>query len=54
MAVAIRRESLTASGNHFSCSMTAVLLARVHAYGGVEAVQEVLELAGSARRPRRR
>lgn len=36
-------------GNHFSCSMTAVLLARVEAYGGSAAVEHVLELAGSDR-----
>jgi diguanylate cyclase (GGDEF)-like protein len=36
-------------GNDFSCAMTAVLLARVHAFGGEEAVLELLEVAGSAR-----
>jgi diguanylate cyclase (GGDEF)-like protein len=36
-------------GNHFSCSMTAVLLARVRAFGGARAVAEVLEAAGSQR-----
>src|SRR6185312_8940410 len=41
----------TSAGNHFSCSMSAVLLARVHAYGGAEAVAEVLTLAGSRRSP---
>jgi diguanylate cyclase (GGDEF)-like protein len=39
----------TSAGNHFSCSMSAVLLARVRAYGGAEAVTEVLSLAGSRR-----
>jgi diguanylate cyclase (GGDEF)-like protein len=39
----------TSSGNHFSCSMSAVLLARVHARGGDAAVGEVLRLAGSKR-----
>jgi diguanylate cyclase (GGDEF)-like protein len=36
-------------GNHFSCAMTAVLIARVHAFGGEEAVAELLEVAGSRR-----
>jgi hypothetical protein len=38
-----------AGGNHFSCSMSAVLLARVHAFGGDQAVGELLTLAGSER-----
>ncbi len=41
----------TSAGNHFSCSMSAVLLARVHAFGGPEAVAEVLRLAESRRDP---
>ncbi len=41
--------SSTGHGNHFSCSMTAVLLARVDAYGGEEAVEELLREAGSQR-----
>jgi diguanylate cyclase (GGDEF)-like protein len=41
--------SRTDRGDHFSCSMSAVLLARVAAFGGQEAVQEVLRLAGSPR-----
>jgi diguanylate cyclase (GGDEF)-like protein len=50
MAIALQRDSdFTAKGNHFSCSMTAVLLARVQAYGGREAVDELLERAGSPR-----
>jgi len=36
-------------GRHFSCSMTAVLVARVEAYSGQPGVQHLLELAGSAR-----
>ena len=40
-----------ADGNHFSCSMSAVLLARVHAFGGDQAVGELLALAGSERSP---
>ena len=40
-----------ADGNHFSCSMSAVLLARVHAFGGDQAVGQLLELAGSRRSP---
>ncbi|HEX8977201.1 MAG TPA: sensor domain-containing diguanylate cyclase [Solirubrobacteraceae bacterium] len=38
------------AGQHFSCSLSAVLLARVHDYGGDPAVAEVLDRAG-ARRP---
>ena len=38
-------------GNHFSCSMTAVLLGRVHDHGGDAAVAEVLQLAESPRSP---
>ncbi len=50
MAIALPRDSdFTAKGNHFSCSMSAVLVARVQAYGGREAVDEVLERAGSSR-----
>ncbi|HSC01985.1 MAG TPA: diguanylate cyclase [Solirubrobacteraceae bacterium] len=41
--------SRTDRGDHFSCSMSAVLLARVAAFGGQEAVYEVLRLAGSPR-----
>ncbi len=52
MAIASQPGSdVTAHGNHFSCSMSAVLLARVQAYGGREAVDEVLALAGSRRTP---
>jgi len=39
------------AGSHFSCSMTAVMLARVHAYGGAPAVGELLREAGSSRTP---
>jgi hypothetical protein len=39
----------TDRGDHFSCSMSAVLLARVAAHGGTEAVDEVLRLAESRR-----
>ena len=52
MAVALELESSpTAGGNHFSCSMTAVLLSRVQASGGQDAVAELLHLAGSKRSP---
>jgi diguanylate cyclase (GGDEF)-like protein len=44
------RGARTDRGDHFSCSMSAVLLARVAAFGGQEAVHEVLRRAGSARR----
>jgi diguanylate cyclase (GGDEF)-like protein len=50
MAVVLQRGSDPVSrGNHFSCSMSAVLLARVEAFGGARAVAEVLETAGSQR-----
>jgi diguanylate cyclase (GGDEF)-like protein len=50
MAIALDRGSdFTAHGNHFSCSMTTVLVARVQAYGGNEAVNEMLKVAGSRR-----
>ena len=45
------RPSLTASGNHFSCSISAVLLAEVVELAGEQAVPELLELAGSQRSP---
>jgi hypothetical protein len=52
MAVAPEPQpSPTARGNHFSCSMTAVLLARVRAAGGQDSVAELLRLAGSKRSP---
>jgi diguanylate cyclase (GGDEF)-like protein len=38
-----------AGGNHFSCSMSAVLIARVHAFGGSDAVAELLRVARSKR-----
>jgi len=41
--------SLSAQGKHFSCSMTAVLIARVRAHGGDAAVAELLRVAGSDR-----
>jgi diguanylate cyclase (GGDEF)-like protein len=41
--------SLSAQGKHFSCSMTAVLIARVRAHGGDSAVAELLRIAGSDR-----
>ncbi|HUE25186.1 MAG TPA: diguanylate cyclase, partial [Solirubrobacteraceae bacterium] len=43
------KPSLTSSGNHFSCSMTAVLLAEVVDRAGEQAVGELLALAGSTR-----
>jgi len=39
----------TAQGSHFSCSLSAVLIARVHAFGGDEAVAELLRSAGVQR-----
>src|SRR5437764_15013563 len=39
----------TAQGSHFSCSFSAVLIARVHAFGGDEAVAELLRPAGIQR-----
>jgi diguanylate cyclase (GGDEF)-like protein len=44
-----RQAVRTSAGNHFSCSMSAVLLARVQAFGGEAAVAEVLRLAGTGR-----
>jgi diguanylate cyclase (GGDEF)-like protein len=43
--------SETNAGDHFSCSMSAVLLARVRAFGGDDAVADLLRLAGSKRTP---
>ena len=43
--------ALPASGSHFSCSMTALLLERVGEFGGHDAVVEMLALAGSERSP---
>jgi diguanylate cyclase (GGDEF)-like protein len=42
-------QSLSTQGKHFSCSMSAVLIARVRAHGGDAAVSELLRLAGSVR-----
>ena len=39
------------AGSHFSCSLTAVLLARVHAHGGAPAVAQLLREAESTRTP---
>ena len=44
-------EPRTDAGDHFSCSMSAVLLARVRAVGGDDAVADVLRLARSERTP---
>jgi diguanylate cyclase (GGDEF)-like protein len=41
--------SPTARGNHFSCSLTAVLIGRIHAFGGDEAVGQLMREAGSSR-----
>ena len=41
----------TSDGAHFSCSLTAVLLARVHAFGGEEAVARLLRESGVRRTP---
>ncbi|HEY6523312.1 MAG TPA: hypothetical protein VIY10_06040, partial [Solirubrobacteraceae bacterium] len=41
--------SLSAQGKHFSCSMSAVLIARVRMHGGEAAVAELLRVAGSDR-----
>src|SRR5947209_15300740 len=40
-----------ANGNHFSCSMTAVLVTRVRAFGGDDALAAVLKAAASERTP---
>jgi diguanylate cyclase (GGDEF)-like protein len=51
MSVGARPEAqaLSDQGKHFSCSMTAVLIARVRGYGGDAAVAELLRVAGSDR-----
>lgn len=49
MMVPLKATAPAAGGNHFSCSLTAVLLAVVHAHGGPAAVTELIELAGSSR-----
>jgi diguanylate cyclase (GGDEF)-like protein len=51
MSVGARPEarSLSDQGKHFSCSMTAVLIARVRGDGGDAAVAELLRVAGSDR-----
>src|ERR1700733_2052763 len=43
--------SPTMRGNHFSCSFTALLMARIAAFGGDPAVRELLLEAGSQRPP---
>ena len=45
------RRELTATGSHFSCSMTGLLLERVREFGGHDAVDEMLRIAGSERSP---
>ncbi len=45
------RTPATDHGAHFSCSLTAVLLARVHAFGGDAAVQRLLSDSGVQRAP---
>jgi hypothetical protein len=50
LAVPHRRE-LTATGSHFSCSMTGLLLERVLEFGGPDAVDEMVRIAGSERGP---
>ena len=49
--VAVNRDSVTATGNHYSCSLSAVLLAEVTDLVGEQAVPELLALAGSSRTP---
>src|SRR5205807_7920286 len=49
MEAGVRQTAITARGNHFSCSLTAVLIARVEAFGGEPAVRDVLRVAGSER-----
>ena len=45
------RVPVSTQGAHFSCSLTAVLLARVHAFGGDEAVARLLRDSGVQREP---
>ena len=40
-----------AHGNHFSCTLSAVVIARVRTYGGPAAVAQTLRVAGSQRSP---
>lgn len=49
VALAPHTDDFLSHGNHFSCSLSAVLIARVHAYGGHDAVEEVLRRARSPR-----
>jgi diguanylate cyclase (GGDEF)-like protein len=44
-------ENSAAPGNHFSCSMTALILGRVREFGGDTAVAQLLRTAGSRRAP---
>jgi hypothetical protein len=44
-------QDATAHGNHFSCSLSAVMIARLHDHGGDEAVARLLREAGCARPP---
>jgi diguanylate cyclase (GGDEF)-like protein len=44
-------QGCAANGHHFSCSLSAVLLAKVHAFGADQAVAQLLALAGSKRSP---
>src|SRR3954468_20676094 len=41
----------TDSGRHFACTMPSVMLRLLHKEGGVDAVTDVLERAGSTRSP---
>ncbi len=45
------RARVSGDGAHFSCSLTAVLLARVHAFGGEAAVEQLLRDSGVQRTP---
>jgi diguanylate cyclase (GGDEF)-like protein len=49
--MAIDSPATTARGNHFSCSLSAVLLACVKDAAGPEGVKKLLELSGSERSP---
>ncbi len=49
MATVSEAAAATRRGSHFSCSLTAVLLARVERYGGTDAITALLRESGSER-----
>src|SRR5436305_13057938 len=47
--IGVERRPDTTPGQHFSCSMSSVLLAEIREFGGEDAVVALLRLAGSRR-----